>query len=198
MIMWTQVRDGGAAWASTSSLPWPVQEQVRDDHDKWSCWSSDHDYNHDANHGYNADHDYDTDRNLWRTVFCDSGLQDFANKGIPYVPKLMFCGRATNKGSLHTVLKYICFGMSGLPTKIIQMIILIIRFTIILVAFDLEEFGSQGALVFLHDFLFPKVQRLLPLKRTKRRRINCHYKERKKRTNLCLWGSIVQIDQSSS
>ena len=40
---------------------------------------------------------------------------------------------------------------------------LIIRFTIILVAFDLEEFGSQGALVFLHDFLFPKVQRLLPL-----------------------------------
>ena len=53
--------------------------------------------------------------------------------------------------------------MSGLPTKIIEMTILIIRFTIILVAFDLEEFGSQGALVFLHDFLFPKVQRLLPL-----------------------------------
>ena len=31
------------------------------------------------------------------------------------------------------------------------------RFSIILVAFDLEEFGSQGALVFLHDFLLPKV-----------------------------------------
>merc|ERR1719295_715251 len=28
-----------------------------------------------------------------------------------------------------------------------------------MVAFDLEEFGSQGALVFLHDFLLPKVLR---------------------------------------
>ena len=36
-------------------------------------------------------------------------------------------------------------------------IIKIIRFSIILVAFDLEEFGSQGSLVFLHDFLLPKV-----------------------------------------
>ena len=74
MIMWTQVRDGGTAWASTSSLSWPVQEQVRDDHDKWSCWSSDHDYNHDAKHGYTADYDYDTDRNVWRTVF---EIQDY-------------------------------------------------------------------------------------------------------------------------
>ena len=36
-------------------------------------------------------------------------------------------------------------------------ITLLFRFSIILVAFDLEEFGSQGALVFLHDFLIPKV-----------------------------------------
>ena len=35
------------------------------------------------------------------------------------------------------------------------------RFSIILVAFDLEEFGSQGALVFLHDFLIPKVLKQL-------------------------------------
>ena len=53
-------------------------------------------YNYDANHGYNADHDYDIARNVWRTVF---EIQDykraFANKGIPYVPKPMFCGRAT-------------------------------------------------------------------------------------------------------
>ena len=36
--------------------------------------------------------------------------------------------------------------------------IMTIRFTIVLAAFDLEEFGSQGALVFIHDFLIPKVQ----------------------------------------
>ena len=95
----------------------------------------------------------------------------------------MFCGRATNKGSLHTVLKYICFGMSGLPTKIIQMIILIIRFTIILVAFDLEEFGSQGALVFLHDFLFPKVQRLLPLQYLVSEKHHADAQRTKRRTN---------------
>ena len=31
------------------------------------------------------------------------------------------------------------------------------EFTIILVAFDLEEFGSQGSLVFVQDFLIPKI-----------------------------------------
>jgi len=35
------------------------------------------------------------------------------------------------------------------------------RFSIILVAVDLEEIGSQGSLVFLHDFLIPKVLRPL-------------------------------------
>ena len=96
MIMWTQVRDGGAAWASTSSLPWPVQEQVRDDHDHWSCWSSDHDYNHDANHGYYADHDYDTDRNVWRTVF---EIQDYKpsliRESLTYQNQQCFAGGAT-------------------------------------------------------------------------------------------------------
>ena len=38
-----------------------------------------------------------------------------------------------------------------------MMMMMAIRFSIILVAFDLEEFGSQGAQVFLHDFLLPKV-----------------------------------------
>ena len=31
------------------------------------------------------------------------------------------------------------------------------EFTMILVAFDLEEFGSQGSLVFVQDFLIPKI-----------------------------------------
>ena len=31
------------------------------------------------------------------------------------------------------------------------------KYSIILVAFDLEEYGSQGSLVFVQDFLIPKV-----------------------------------------
>ena len=33
------------------------------------------------------------------------------------------------------------------------------KHSIILVAFDLEEYGSQGSLIFVQDFLIPKIAR---------------------------------------